>query len=119
MATSVDDMVLLALSTSTAVTGFATSMFGAVNNFLGIKSSATDAGVSDVASDLDMSDIRVSQDFTEQFERIFTTARAVKKASGLLDDLIQIDKRRVYDLDRIAHFFEKVRNYDVIIIIIS
>ena len=98
----------MALSTSAAVTGFATSMFGAVNNLLGISDPANVP--EDLGTALDMSDIKISNQFKKDFERILYIARATQKASTKLDDLIEIDKRRVYDVDRISHFLEKVRS---------
>mmetsp|Transcript_1795 Transcript_1795/g.3389 ORF Transcript_1795/g.3389 Transcript_1795/m.3389 type:complete len:574 (+) Transcript_1795:66-1787(+) len=106
LSTSVDDMVLMALSTTTAVTGFATSMFGAVNNLFGI-SEQPSSTVEVNGSDLDMSDVRVTHQFKHNFERMLYIARATKKASLKLDEIILIDKQRVYDIDRIAHFFDK------------
>jgi hypothetical protein len=106
LSTSVDDVVLMALSTSAAVTGFATSMFGAVNNLLGI---AEPIPLPETfGTDLDMSDVRTSREFCEKFDRILHTARAMKKASVKLDELIQLDKSRVFDIAGIAHYFEKV-----------
>lgn len=106
LSTSVDDVVLMALSTSTAVTGFATSMFGAVNSMLGI--SEPTRPTTNFGADLDMSGTRPSDGFRQSFERTLYVARATKKASIKLDELLQIDKKRVCAIDGISHFFEKV-----------
>lgn len=103
---------MMALSTSTAVTGFATSMFGAVNNLLGMTASESaplpNSQSLEADLDLDMSDVRISREFSDTFARMLRTARSTKKVSIKLDELIQIDKSRVCDIDQIAHFFEKV-----------
>lgn len=106
LSTSVDDMVLMALSTTTAVTGFATTMFGAVNNLFGISEQPAPTVEVD-GTDLDMSDVQITHQFKHNFERMLYVARATKKASLKLDEIILIDKQRVYDIDRIAHFFDK------------
>lgn len=102
-----DDVVLLALSTSTAVTGMATSMFGAVNTFLGINDPPPPTSPS-LGADLDMSDVKVTHEFEIQFERVLHTTKATKNASVKLDELIKLDKSRAHDMGRLAHFFQTV-----------
>lgn len=106
--TSVDDVVLMALSTSTAVTGFATSMFGAVNNLLGMSMSQNAPNSNILGEDLDTSEVEISQKFSDTFARMLQVAKSAKKASAMLDELIQIDKSRVDDIAQIAQLFEKV-----------
>lgn len=101
-------MVLMALSTTTAVTGFASSMLGAVNGFLGLSEPIL-GPAGDLGAHMDLSDVRVSSKFSHDFEKMLYCARATQKASIKLDELIHIDKKRVFDMDRISHFFEKVR----------
>ncbi len=106
---SIDDMVLLALSTSTAVTGFATSIFGTVNSLLGINERPVQPTARVMSSSLlDMSDAQPPPELLDKFTRVLCLAKAVKEASLTLDNLIKIDKLRLHELDRICHFLEKV-----------
>ena len=107
--------MLMALSTSTAVTGFANSMFGAVNNLLGMSTSEPAPLPTSLEEDLDMSDVRIPRAFSDTFGRMLRNARGIKKASIKLDELIQIDKTKVRDIDQMAHFFEMVRRFTVVV----
>lgn len=101
-----DDMVLIALSTSTAVSGVATSVFGAVNSFFGIIE--PEPVQERLDRELDLSDISISRPFQENFSRMLFAAKCTNKASEKLDNLIRCDKIRAYEISRICHYLRQV-----------
>ena len=99
-------MVLMALSTTTAVAGFANNMFGAVNSFFGRNDMTSTTVTYD--ADMDMSDLRTSREFDESFKRILRATRITKKAAFKLDELVQIDANRAREIKLSAHFLSEV-----------